>query len=73
MIKINLIRQNGGLIAGQKKTFDIWTCGGIVTITDKIEIELIEAWIRTAEKWANGKAEEINNYVAYMLDESGIL
>lgn len=73
MIKINLIRQNGGLIAGQGKTVDLWICGGIITITNKTEVELIEAWIRAAEKWANGKAEEINNYVAYMLDESGIL
>ena len=73
MITINLIRQNGGLIAGQKKTIDIWTHGGIVTITDKNEIESIEKWIREAAKWANGKAEAINNYVSYMLDQYGIL
>lgn len=69
MITINLIRQNGGLIAGQKKTIDIWTHGGIVTITDKNEIESIEKWIREAAKWANGK----NDYVSYMLDQYGIL
>lgn len=73
MITINLIRQNGGVIAGQKKTIDIWTHGGIVTITDKNEIESIEKWIRETAKWANGKAEVINDYVPYMLDQYGIL
>lgn len=73
MITINLIRQNGGVIAGQKKTIDIWTHGGIITITDKNEIESIEKWIRAAAKWANGKTEAINNYVSYMLDQYGIL
>ena len=37
MITINLIRQNGGVIAGQKKSVDIWTHGGIITITDESE------------------------------------
>ena len=73
MITINLIRQNGGVIAGQKKTIDIWTHGGIVTITDKNEIESIEKWIREAAKWANGKTEVIKDYVSYMLDQYGIL
>lgn len=73
MITINLIRQNGGVIAGQKKTIDMWTHGGIVTITDKDEIESIEKWIREAEKLANGKTEAINDYVSYMLDQYGIL
>lgn len=73
MIAINLIRQNGGIIAGQKKTIDIWTHGEIVTITDKGEIESIEKWIREATKWANGKTEAINDYVSYMLDQYGIL
>lgn len=73
MITINLIRQNGGVIAGQKKSVDIWIHGGIVTITDEAEIKLIESWIRTAAKWANGKTEAINNYVSYMLDQYGIL
>lgn len=73
MITINLIRQNGGVIAGQKKTIDMWTHGGIVTITDKNEIESIEKWIREAEKLANGKTEAVNDYVSYMLDQYGIL
>lgn len=73
MITINLIRQNGGVIAGQKKSVDIWTHGGIVTITDETEVKLIESWIRAAAKWANGKTEAINNYVSYMLDQYGIL
>ena len=73
MIAINLIRQSGGIIAGQKKTIDIWTHGGIVTITDKNEIESIEKWIRESAKWANGKPEAINGYVSYMLDQYGIL
>ena len=72
MIAINLIRQNGGIIAGQKKTIDMWTHGGIITITDKNEIESIEKWIREAAKWANGKPEAINDYVSYMLDQYGI-
>ena len=73
MKTINLIRQNGGITAGQKKTIDIWTHGEIVTITDKGEIESIEKWIREATKWANGKTEAINDYVSYMLDQYGIL
>lgn len=32
MITINLIRQNGGVIAGQKKTIDIWTHGGVCVL-----------------------------------------
>ena len=73
MITINLIRQNGGIISGQKKTIDMWTHGGIITITDKNEIESIEKWIIEAAKWANGKQEAINDYVSYMLDQYGIL
>lgn len=77
MITINLIRQNGGVIAGQKKSVDIWTHGGIVTITDETEIKLIGSWIRAAAKWQpkeyETKTEMINNYVSYMLDQYDIL
>ena len=69
---ITSIRQNGGLVAGQKKTLKLNYLGGVMTITDEKEILMIERWINEAAKWANGNIEEIYNYLEFMMDQEGL-
>ena len=69
---INLIRPNEQYNEKKGmfyKTIDIWTDGGIVSITKENEVEAIESAIKTAVK--NGYT--VNEYLQYMIDEQNIL
>ena len=69
---INLIRPNEQYNEKKGifyKTIDIWTDGGIVSITKGNEVEAIESAIKTAVK--NGYT--VNEYLQYMIDEQNIL
>ena len=69
---ISLIRQNKQYNSEKAefcKTIDIWTDGGIITITKTNEVEAIESAIKTAVK--NGYT--VNEYLQYMINEQNIL
>jgi hypothetical protein len=66
---LNLIRPNGGLVAGQQKTYELWTQGGIIYITDPKDVLAIDKVIKDAKRMN----VDTKNYLEYMIDEEGIL
>lgn len=66
---INLIRQNGGLIAGDPKTYELWVTGGIITITDQEQVTAIDRAIKEAKKID----AEVKSYLEYMIENEGLL
>lgn len=66
---ITLIKPIGGLVAGQQKTYELWTQGGIISIIEQKDVEAIDKVIKEASKnnW------DIKEYLAYAIDEEGIL
>ena len=66
---INLIRANGGLIAGDSKTYELWVTGAIITITDQKQVTAIDRAINDAKKYN----AEVKNYLEYMIENEGLL
>lgn len=66
---INLIRESGGIVAGDKKQFDLWTQGGIITITEFKQVEAINKAIKEAKH----KNLDVKDYLLYMINEENIL
>lgn len=66
---INLIKPIGGLVAGQQKYYELWTQGGIITITDPKNVLAIDNTLK------EGKRLNVNikDYLQYMIDVEGIL
>jgi len=66
---ITNIKPFKGLIAGQKKYYELWTQGSIITITDTKEVLRIDKVIKEAKKLNF----DVYNYLQYMIDVEGIL
>ena len=47
---INLIKPIGGLVAGQPKTYELWTNGSIITITHSDHVKAINKAIKESIK-----------------------
>ena len=66
---INIIEPVGGLVAGQQKTYELWTQGGIIYITSPLDVAAIDKVIKDAKRMK----VDTKNYLEYMIDEQGIL
>ena len=65
---INQIKPIGGLIAGEQKTYELWTCGSIVYINNPKDVQAIDSALREAKR----KGYDSKNYLQYMIDEEGL-
>jgi len=70
---INVIKPIGGNVAGQQKHYELWTQGGIITITDSKNVLAIDKTIKEAKRLKELYNININNYLQYMIDIEGIL
>jgi len=74
---INIIKPIGGLVAGQQKTYELWTQGGIVYITSPEDVEAIDEVIKQVIRMNKRNQEygkiDLCDYLQYMIDEEGIL
>jgi len=58
--------KNLNSIIHNEKSIDLWITGGIITITDKIEIEKIMQWMKESKK-RNDNNEQMYDYIRYMI------
>lgn len=63
------IKPIGGLVAGQQKTYELYTQGAVISITNPNHVKAIDQAIREAKKMNI----EVKPYLEYMIDEEGIL
>ena len=66
---INLIKPIGGLVAGQQKTYELWTQGSIITVSNPDQVKAIDKTIKEAKKMN----VDVKNYLCYQIDQEGIL
>lgn len=64
--ELNSIHVKGGLIAGQKKTYELWETGQIVKITDELLVADIDRWLKEAKKLNVNSLD----YLSYMILEN---
>lgn len=67
--RINLIRKHGGLVAGDKATYDLWLCGSVLTVTKEKDVKAIDKAISEAKR--NGYC--VKEYLQYVIVHEGIL